>query len=193
MTASDKHRYVLSISQELLHMTNQRQAQQQQPLHQNDTRAVTAPLQSNPPFPSPQKQAFYQASAPPRNTNEESREPDLTATRNGGLFHDDSHDTRSEEAPIGSDTMSHPIKPEVPAGWEVIWNSQDNECIYTNIYTKESRWDIPTAPAVPVLDFDTVALDIPVLWQRSDERPFVCPEPQCGESFMETSDLKYVS
>lgn len=42
---------------------------------------------------------------------------------------------------------SGPPPPKVPAGWKAIWNTEYKEWFYVNTYTKQSQWEMPTAPA----------------------------------------------
>lgn len=39
--------------------------------------------------------------------------------------------------------------PEVPAGWQAVWNDEHKEWFYANIHTSQTTWDRPTDAAVP--------------------------------------------
>ncbi|KAF1990648.1 hypothetical protein K402DRAFT_444066 [Aulographum hederae CBS 113979] len=40
-----------------------------------------------------------------------------------------------------------PQAPQVPPGWKAQWNDQYKQYFYVNLHTKQSQWDLPTAPA----------------------------------------------
>ncbi|KAK5258193.1 WW domain-containing protein wwm1, partial [Exophiala xenobiotica] len=40
-----------------------------------------------------------------------------------------------------------PPPPRVPEGWKAVFNDQYKEWFYVNLYTKQSTWEKPTAPA----------------------------------------------
>merc|ERR1711977_537047 len=42
-----------------------------------------------------------------------------------------------------------PPPPRVPEGWKAVFNDQYKEWFYVNLYTKQSTWEKPTAPAHP--------------------------------------------